>query len=62
MNELQLAVIQTGFSCLSFSSVSLLKKEVILRFEAITESTIHYKRMVRYSDGVKQFSSAVAWV
>jgi len=55
-NELQLAVIQTG------SLVSLLKKEVILHFEAITECTIHYKRMVRYTDGVKQFSRAVAWV
>jgi len=33
--------------------------KVILHFEAITESTVHYKRMVSYTDGVKQFSSAM---
>jgi len=56
-NELQLAVIQTGFRLFVFFFSFTLK--VILCFEAITESTVHYNRMVRYTDGVKQFSSAM---
>jgi len=60
MNELQLAVIQTGFRLFVFFFSFTLKEGS--NFAFITESTVHYKRMVRYIDGVKQFSSAVAWV
>jgi len=44
-NELQLAVMQTGFRLFVFFFSFTLK--VILCFEAIAESTEHYKRMVR---------------